>query len=560
MITPRFDCEQDDLSVTVRVRVPHARPRDFDIAVDGCELHFYSRPYLLHLRFPHPLVLDHDAVAATYDLDTGVAAVRLVKAAPGTHFHDLRCLSALLVTRVQHQNQNQSQETIAPMQQLLQLESRQDPLQPPEPPRVPGIQVVSSSSSACHGNESCSSPLPPSDLECPNDLLSGGCTEALESLALAKPRYGFAGRYEGVFAARAEDIEELVELPDPDHTPAWRRRQLRERAQANKFDPEHYIADFMMADDLEQSLQYAPQNSWGDRQPWSALDQDTLVSLPRREYLSDIDDPAAADLAGLLYASCYDLRCTAGERNCESAWTISRVCPSLSWLDPMPDPETAIRTAYARSLAYPLYRNVQLADAVLQDVKKLIEMNDVETLRSRLLRVLLDVKHVFEDTAMLRIFSDIFLTDYCIWIQHVSDGVLKDLARQLGVATVPIVSLPWDVRRLERYAVQLANGDPPDDDEPTWQWPHKQENSVAVERDRVDRSESFTECDSVGNEQSDIIKSDIRISALADDVGLRALSTRRIPRQGNKTDIGQQEKLPIGEGDSPETSSPDTSV
>jgi hypothetical protein len=337
--------------------------------------------------------------------------------------------------------------------------------------------------------------------------------------------------------------------------PAWRRCQLRKDTQAAKFDPDHYIADYMLAEDLEHALMYAPQTL--DGQPWTLAEQDTLVQLPRREYLRDADATAAADLAGLLFASCYDQRCSAGERNCESAWTISRVCPSLSPLDSMTDPESAIRAAYARSLAYPLYRSTRVSDAVLLDLKRLVQA-DPETLRARLLRTLIDVKHVFEATTMLRIFSDIFLTDYCIWIQHVPEAALAVLAQQIQESAVPHDCLPWDIHRLERFAEQAASGDVPEDDEPIWQWPHELERDGTVDgaqRDEVKSAESNRHV------QSDYAKREVRISAVAhpglpdsEGFGIRPVSTRLIAEQSGASIVDLLNTLPVAESESDDSS------
>jgi SHQ1 protein len=341
-----------------------------------------------------------------------------------------------------------------------------------------------------------------------------------------------------------------LELPDPDSTPAWRRCQMRKDAQAAKFDPEHYIADYMMAEDLEHALAYVPQTL--DGRPWTPAEQDTLVQLPRREYLPDADATAAADLAGLLFASCYDQRCSAGERNCESAWTISRVCPSLSSLDSMTDPESAIRAAYARSLAYPLYRNTRVSDAVLLDLKRLVQA-DPETLRARLLRTLVDVKHVFEATTMLRIFSDIFLTDYCIWIQHVPEAALVVLAKQIQASAVPHDWLPWDIHRLERYAEQVASGDVPDDDEPIWRWPEeleREDTEGGAHHDEIKSGESNRHV------QSDYPKREVRISAVAqpgssdsEDFGIRPVSTRLIAKPSSAKTVDLLNSPPVAESE-----------
>jgi SHQ1 protein len=520
MITPLFECDQTDSCVIVRVRVPHSRPRDFDFAASDCDFHFHSRPYLLHLRFPHAVSIDHDAAAASYDFDTGIATVTLVKLSPHQHFPNLACLSALLVSRVASARPadlaTRAGSTFA--EKLRGHAGDDTGLIPPVPPSA-RIEIVSSTPASPRpegesaNNSSVSGvvvrdtsrdglldPQPRSSLPLPlclngssgqnhtqqqqqkppellparianqqvsSSLPPQASLPVFENLTINAPCYGFSSRYQGVFSARAEDLSEITALPNPDATPSHRRSELRRAAEDADFDPEHYVADFMLADEFSHVLEYAP----GDAalRELSFVEKDTLVKLPRREYLADADASAAGDLAGIIYASCYDLRATLGERSVESAWAISRVSPTLAFLDQMPSVEAALRAAYTRALIYPLYRHVGVADAVLSDVKALFATGgNTEVLRARLMRTILDVMLIFENSTVLRIFSDIFMTDYLIWVQHVDDQVLVKLAHDVSCATVPRSCLAFDLHRLEMLAIQVANGECPDDEGPVW--------------------------------------------------------------------------------------------
>ncbi len=249
-----------------------------------------------------------------------------------------------------------------------------------------------------------------------------------------------------------------MELPEPDATPVWRRPQLRRELEDRKFDPEHYIADFMLSDEFVHVLQFSPQFNLEETSLSNAA-KDTLLKLPKRQYLQDIDRDVSSDLAGLLYAYCYDHRTTCGERNVESAWTISRLCASFACLEAMRSPYDAVFAAYRRSLAYPLYRNTEVAELVLQDTKRLVNCGgDVDKLRSRLLRVLLGLRETFEEEKLLRIFSDIFLTDFCIWIQRVDDDVLQKLAEEVLGIVIDKLILDWDLAGLERAALNSEMG------------------------------------------------------------------------------------------------------
>lgn len=444
MITPLFECEQDERVVRVRVRAPHSRPRDVEIHADGARFSFFCRPYLLQLRFPAGVRLPEDQGCVTYDIETGIAEVVLEKESLGVHFERLDMLSSLLLGR--------ATGPVAPGPGIEVLSSVEDETAEAYDERVEACE----DEDAREAVEAKSVLFTDVSKQFCTDVADvGGIGVALRELSVSRPRYGFAARYEGVFSVRAEDIAELVELEDPDNTPVWRRSQLRSAAENAKFDPEHYVADFILADEFSHVMDWKRPTELA---PLSDYDKDVLLKLPRREYLADADSGAVADLAAVLYAACYDERTTLGEANVESAWTLSRVCPVFAFLDPMPDPASAITAAYRRSLAYPLYRNRALADLVLVDLKDIFEGSSIDVLRARLLRILLRVRCAFEDDRLLRIFNDLFLTDYCVWVQSVANSVLERLTVTVRAATVPTEAIGWDLGELERDALATAAG------------------------------------------------------------------------------------------------------
>jgi protein SHQ1 len=497
MITPLFTVEQDADTVTVRIRAPFSRPRDFDIATAARDFHFHCRPYLLHLAFPHPLrpVGDTDPAfppaTASYDFDAGIATVTLAKGTPGLTFPALSCVSTLLVARTPAPTLTPRPPPAAGISLLSSCETP-DASERAErrhctegAPRRPSelLEPTGSALLSSLGSLSVASPSPSPS---PRARAPRGAEDADAQLCLgvAAPTYGFADRYSSVLAARGEDAAEIVELQDPDTTPASRRRGLRLADEVARFDPEHYVADFMLASELDWVVRWPGAETDAPAEGFSVGEQDVLVKLPRREYLDDVDAVACADLAGVLFAACYDLRAGAGERTVESAWTISRIAPALSWLEHAEGVEDAVRAAYARSLVYPLYRNLGVANAVLGDVKRLFR-GGAESVRESLLRVLLDVRDAFENAVVLRIFSDIFFTDYCVWIQRVGDDVLAELARKVAAVTVPVASLPWDLMRLQKYAVQVDAGETPDDSAAVWLWGGQPGLEVEADRREV---------------------------------------------------------------------------
>lgn len=72
-----------------------------------------------------------------------------------------------------------------------------------------------------------------------------------------------------------------------------------------------------------------------------------------------------------------------------------------------------VLSCYRRALVYPLYRNFELCDKVLQDVYILFKLG-----KRAILKALLDMKYLFDHHDVYYVYSKIFFDDYCVWIQH----------------------------------------------------------------------------------------------------------------------------------------------
>ncbi|KAG8903329.1 hypothetical protein FRB99_003432 [Tulasnella sp. 403] len=95
MITPKFSCSQDELSVTVELYVPSVRASEVEIDVDGSLFSVHIKPYFLRLSFPGNVVEDDDSFAR-YDPSSGYLTVKLTKETKGEDFKDLDLLAKLL--------------------------------------------------------------------------------------------------------------------------------------------------------------------------------------------------------------------------------------------------------------------------------------------------------------------------------------------------------------------------------------------------------------------------------------------------------------------------------
>ncbi len=129
----------------------------------------------------------------------------------------------------------------------------------------------------------------------------------------------------------------VIDLPDPDTTSIEERTKLRIQNENEKFDSDHYLADFF--DDSEMIdliLKYDPNNSEQENsESYSDKEIDCLKSLPKKEFVLDKKEKfyAYCGLIDILFAYCYTDRINLGEANVEAGWTIAKLSATTSWLD-----------------------------------------------------------------------------------------------------------------------------------------------------------------------------------------------------------------------------------
>ncbi|KAG8233807.1 hypothetical protein J437_LFUL008027 [Ladona fulva] len=79
-----------------------------------------------------------------------------------------------------------------------------------------------------------------------------------------------------------------------------------------------------------------------------------------------------------------------------------------------------------RSLCFPLYRHWDLSVKVLKDTWKIMDLG-----KSAILKCLLHIHSVFNANEPQYILNQLFIRDYCIWIQKASAEKIKSLAEAL---------------------------------------------------------------------------------------------------------------------------------
>lgn len=246
------------------------------------------------------------------------------------------------------------------------------------------------------------------------------------------------------------------------------RRQKRLAAELAKFDPDHYLADFFEDEAVEQILKYNPWWNDAHAEMMASLgksqeqgDDAALVSFSEEEkyqlrkfvnksYLLDktAHRQVYYSLVDILLAYCYEIRVTEGEHNVESAWTIRKLSPTLCWFETWTDVHEILVSFGRRVLCYPLYRHFKLVMKAYRDTIKILQLG-----KSAVLKCLLDVHKIFQENDPAYILNDLYISDYCVWIQKAKSKKLAALAEAMKAVSLSKAQLGLELQELEAAAL-----------------------------------------------------------------------------------------------------------
>ncbi|NXC28007.1 SHQ1 protein, partial [Campylorhamphus procurvoides] len=269
-----------------------------------------------------------------------------------------------------------------------------------------------------------------------------------------------------------DEFSDVIDIKDPDQTPAEERRRNRLEAEAAKFDPDHYLADLFEDEDIQRVLKYKPW--WVDaHEKMTALqresdqehDTHTLVVFSEEEkeqlrkftnksYLLDkrSRQHVYLGLIDILLAYCYDICVNEGDKNVESYWNIGKLSATLCWLETFTCINDVLVCFGRRVLCYPLYRHFGLVTRAITDTVMILQLG-----RAAVLKCLLDIHKIFResDGDAAYILNDLFITDYCIWIQKVKSKKFAALCESLQKTTLSKSHLGLELEELEAAAVLM---------------------------------------------------------------------------------------------------------
>ncbi|KAJ3521375.1 hypothetical protein NMY22_g12345 [Coprinellus aureogranulatus] len=452
MITPRFSCSQTEDAVTVSMYCPSVRAADVEINVDENLLTVHVNPYYLRLNFPHNL-LEDDSASAKYDAGSGYLNITLTKEQKGQYFEDLDLLAKLLAPR-------------------------------PTTKTTPSIEVLSSEESSSEG---LSQKLDGLSLDAQSEFEEAAANdwqlpqqvpEGLPELqtSLEKP-YGFLSLHSGYLRHVGHTENEVNDLgPDAEKCSKDERAKRRVQREDEKWDPEHYMADFADDEYIQDLLKWKhPYNATQDPFEYTESENLEILRLPRKEYLADAwqTHQLYLTLATLLFSYAYESRTNQLDATPESAWTLCILTPAFTALLP-PEPSStnalefttqelinALVPSYRRSLAFPLYRSFALSEKCRVDAAQLLAKG-----RRTVMRCLLDMKRILDHHEVYYVYSKIWVDDFCVWVQaHASDEVLSKLAKTMAETIVPKEAIGWHLEELEAATQEVMERQPDSDDE-----------------------------------------------------------------------------------------------
>ncbi|KAJ1675993.1 hypothetical protein EV182_000163 [Spiromyces aspiralis] len=475
MITPKFAVTQDDDYIYITIHAPYIRAQGLEFLVDGDQFTFQVHPYYLRLTFPGDIEED-ESCSSSYDVSKGDISVKLKKSQPGQHFPNLDLLSTLLATRSQRLEQQQGQGGRGARQPLIQEIITSD---------MKGKERPADIASSLGVN------IEEIDWELPQTLNTDDDEQS--SMLIGEAKYGFDQRYSGWFTHTKEMTVDINEVrPEPEKTTPADRRKMWNACLDSKFDEDYYMNNYVFDDDIISLIEFKtpyqaafrqlrkhqqeqqPQGQAGlgelpgetslgggsgskhlsDFLELTAHERDIIRNLPRKTYLVKNEQSVYLGLVDIIYAYMYQYRTNFGETNVESAWTIGSLSTSMAGLESnFMSLRNTIVANFKRALAYPLYRNWDLCQAVLRDTYVAFRLG-----RRALLKVLLHAKDVFDHHDIYYIYGKILLDDYCIWIQTTaSDAVLRSLASHLHHLKVQKAEVGWHLEEFEDLALETTD-------------------------------------------------------------------------------------------------------
>lgn len=267
-------------------------------------------------------------------------------------------------------------------------------------------------------------------------------------------KYGFAKKHGGIISKLEDEIWDLIEVKNPE-TKSDKQRSEERVAEENKhFDDDHYLFDlYDQKEIIDEIINFKPSWSCDDKIKFNDSETFRLKNLPKIEYLFNKKEKfhLLLGMVDILFAYAYDMRTCEGEHSVESGWTISKISSTLSWFEVYTSLDQVLIACVRRSLCYPLYRNLKLSMKIIQDTIQILKKG-----RTFVVKCFLDIHRLFNESGDYRyLFNNLYITDYCVWLQTVKKNTFESLADAIERIEIKKESIELDLNLLE-FAADLA--------------------------------------------------------------------------------------------------------
>ncbi|CAG8506979.1 901_t:CDS:2 [Ambispora leptoticha] len=508
MITPTFSVDQDDNFIKISIHVPYVKSQDVEFYIENNEFKFCLHPYYLRLRFPGNIVED-DRAEASYDISKGDINVKLGKENPGEYFPDLDLLTKLLARRENTRDQEKRQFSKTLIEVVENKREHDD--------NDVESQMKQRLSEFDEGKQVSFKKLIDNNVNFYSAflylLIALDFDWEIEQEIPKQPellitaRYGFNGQYNRYFTHVQETCNEINEIKDPESSTFESRHRDRIEAEDLKFDEEYYMGDYTFDEEIKRVMNYKtvwwkllrriqttkeesnssiidssngdfsksnPSNSKIENDvtskqnqqsncatfslknflPFTKREQEIMLNLPNKEYLLDDEKSIYLGLIDLLFAYSYNHRVTESENTVESVWTVGKLSSTISCLEHFTTLKSVITASYRRALSYPLYRNYELCEKILQDVYVILKLG-----RRAILKCLMELKELFDHHDVYYVYSKIWIDDYCVWCMKASDSIIRSLAHQIHHFKLPKSEIGWNLEELAQLVKEIEDED-----------------------------------------------------------------------------------------------------
>ena len=237
MLTPSFECKQDEEFIYLCIDCPYIKASEVQIDISGNEFRLYINPYFLKLNFPGGLIED-GRESSTYDIASGKLLLKIPKE-ERIQFKDLDLLTKLLDIK---------KPSSAPIIEVLGEELNDDA----------NLSFVDK---------------------------NGDTSPAHEVSTFGY--YGFNNQYRDASMVLNSLCREILELDDLSTSTKESRMEFRTMVEDAKFDPEYYCHDLHNLEEIQIYLNYRPK-TWKLLRKFQSGELEVVFTDNEREQMKNL--------------------------------------------------------------------------------------------------------------------------------------------------------------------------------------------------------------------------------------------------------------------------------